>query len=147
MTTDTVKCSSCYNYTTPGHTYCESGCLLLGASEEVKNQVPKNVINCCSILKTSAFVSKTGAARGKTIGRSDDSQWYHKACDHNKSVVTKKSIKTFRAISDRRLVSKNASVRGYNRGKGRRVGPCCRRTEMVCLSKFANSIVDVAEGD
>ena len=37
-------------------TYCECGLVLPGASEEAKEQVLKNVINCFNVLTTSAFV-------------------------------------------------------------------------------------------
>ena len=50
MITDTVQCKSYYNHTTSGHTYCNCGFILL-----VKKQVLKNVMNCFSILTTSAF--------------------------------------------------------------------------------------------
>ena len=51
--------ASCYNYATLGHSYCECGLMLPGASEKVKKQVPKEGINCFNILATSAFAVKT----------------------------------------------------------------------------------------
>ena len=58
MITDAVQCTSCYKDATPGHT-SRMWTFSPGASEEVKKQVLKNVINCFNILTTSASVFKT----------------------------------------------------------------------------------------
>ena len=77
MITNTVQCKSCYNYATPGYTSCKCGFILPGASDEIKKQVPKDVMNFFSMLTTSAFVLKAGTSREKTVGRSEGSQLYH----------------------------------------------------------------------
>ena len=56
MITDNIQFKSCYNYAAPGRTYCKCGLILPGASDEVKKQVLKNVINCFNFLTTGATV-------------------------------------------------------------------------------------------
>ena len=69
MITHTVRCKLCYNYATSSvHTYCNFGFVLLAVSDEVKKQVLKNVINCFSMLTSSALVFKQGQPWGKTFG-------------------------------------------------------------------------------
>ena len=67
MITDTVKCRSCYKYGTLGHTYCECGLMLPGASDDVKKQIIKNVINCFNVMKTSAFVLEMECPNGEQL--------------------------------------------------------------------------------
>ena len=87
MITDTVQRKSCYNYATPWHTHCRYGRIFLGASDEVKKQVLKHVINCFSMLTTRAFIFKQGRLWVRSAGRSDGFQFYRKARDHFKTAV------------------------------------------------------------
>ena len=80
MTTDAVQCRSCTVCVTLGHTHCECGLILFGASQEVKKQVLKNVINCFHILTTGAFAFET------ETGCSADSQLYQSACNEEKTI-------------------------------------------------------------
>ena len=89
---DTVQCKSFYQYATPGHTSCECGLVLPGASEEVKKQVLQNVINCLVFPTTSAFAFKTGKLKGKTICCPEDSHLYHKARERDKKVQRRKTV-------------------------------------------------------
>ena len=85
------------NHATPGHTYCKCGLALLGASDDVKKQVLKNIINFFRKLTTSAFVFEQVRPRRKTFGRNEDSQLYDKARDHFYSAVKKQ----YKSIFDR----------------------------------------------
>ena len=66
---------------------------------------------------------------GNTIGHSEDFQLHHKARDHHKNAVEEAVQKHFRSISERRKVSTESSVTGYNRRESERKGPACRRTK------------------
>ena len=65
-------------------------------------QVKKNVAHCFNVLTTSAFVFKTGTSRGKTTGRSEDSQSYHKAREHYTSATKETGYKDIlqRSLND-----------------------------------------------
>ena len=70
MITDNIQFKSCYNYAAPGYTYCKCGLILPGASDEVKKQVLKNVLNCFNFLTTSATVFVK-----KQLGRPKENNW------------------------------------------------------------------------
>ena len=86
MITDAVQCRWCYKYATLGHTCCECGLLLLGASEEVQKKFLKNVINC--------FKKTHNKRRGKTLGCNEDSHLYHKAREHHNSAIKKTRLQS-----------------------------------------------------
>ena len=95
MITNIVQCKSCYKYATPGYTSCKCGFVHPGASDEIKKQVPKDVMNFFSMLTTSAFVLKAGTSREKTVGRSEVSQLYHHTRVSITKVLWKRNTKTF----------------------------------------------------
>ena len=134
MITDTIQCKSCYNNATHGHTWCKSGLVLVGATDEVKKQILKNVINCFDIFRTSAFVSLSGKLTRKTVGRSEGSQLYHQAREHYKGAVTERAVQTHsRVLPERQLVSTENSVTRYDRRASEMMGPSCRRTKQRTL--------------
>ena len=46
LITDAIQCKTCCQNAIPGHTCCTCGHANLGASDEVKGKVFKNVMNC-----------------------------------------------------------------------------------------------------
>ena len=119
MITHTVRCKLCYNYATSSvHTYCNCGLVLLGASDEVKKQVLKHVINCFSML-TSSTCFQTGTALRENI-------WIavkDPSCVTRREIIEKAVQKRSRAISAKRLVSIAAfSHKIYNRRESKILG-------------------------
>ena len=89
MITNTVQCKSCYQLRNFRNTSCECGLIFHEARKEVKKQVLKNVINCFSVPRTTAFVFKTGKPRGKQLLAAKAPKLYHKAREHNKNAMKK----------------------------------------------------------
>ena len=128
MITDTEQCRPCYTYATPRHTSCKCGIILLRASEEVQKQVLKNGINWFNVLTTSAFVFKTGTQRVNNWLQRRLPSVRQSGVSITKSAVKGNSIKKHsRAISERRLVSTDASVSRCHRGDCQRVAQRTRR--------------------
>ena len=72
---------------TLGHTDCTCAQANPGASDEVREQVFKHVMNNFKIVMTIALVLRIGEPRGKA---SETSQLYHKPRDNLKSAKKKR---------------------------------------------------------
>ena len=55
MMTDAKQCESCFYHEIPGHTTCKCGLLVLGARDEITEQVLRNVMYFSNVPTTCAF--------------------------------------------------------------------------------------------
>ena len=100
-----------------------------GASDQVNEQVFKNVMNGFNILTTSTFVPELGNPC-ETIGSSEVSQMYHKARDHLKSAKKEgNTIILGRFLEDDRYRVFLQPEGITERRTRKTIGPYCERTK------------------
>ena len=103
MITDTLQCRSCNKYVTSGNVP-NVDLFLPGASEEVKEQVLKNVRhqNVSSMYSQDAHL----CVEEKHLAAAEDSHLYHKARQHYKKCIEEKQKRNILERLDRRFSPK-----------------------------------------
>ena len=89
MITDAVQCSSHHITRLMATHFANVGFFFLEQVKKWRNKFSRTSSTAPVFSQQAHSGSKLGAPRGKTIVRSEDSQWCHKARDHDRSAVTK----------------------------------------------------------